>query len=363
VLDLGWRDGKRIRRWVSAPTEREVIAKLGELREAQRRGLNLATRPRTFGNWLDEWLEMKQRQGTRATTLRGYRWLIREHIRPALGTKRLEKLSPTDVRHLIEAKSASGLSAQSVRLMHALIRNVLADAEREELVYRNVARLVRPPSVTRDEVRVLTVDEARHLVAMVSGDRLEALWLCALTLGLRKGELLGLRWADIDFTTAVLSVRQALQRVDGRLELVEPKTALSRRTVPVPAATMAALRIRREQQERDEQAAGPSWAGSGLVFTTMAGRPLDPRNVSRSWYSLRDRAGLGPVRFHDLRHSCASFLIAAGTSPRTVMKTLGHSQISLTMNTYAHVLPEVERAAVDAAAQVIFGAQPDAGEA
>jgi integrase len=166
---------------------------------------------------------MKQRQGTRATTLRGYRWLIREHIRPALGTKRLEKLSPTDVRHLIEAKSASGLSAQSVRLMHALIRNVLADAEREELVYRNVARLVRPPSVTRDEVRVLTVDEARHLVAMVSGDRLEALWLCALTLGLRKGELLGLRWADIDFTTAVLSVRQALQRVDGRLELVEPQ--------------------------------------------------------------------------------------------------------------------------------------------
>jgi integrase len=107
--------------------------------------------------------------------------------------------------------------------MHALIRNVLADAEREELVYRNVARLVRPPSVTRDEVRVLTVDEARHLVAMVSGDRLEALWLCALTLGLRKGELLGLRWADIDFTTAVLSVRQALQRVDGRLELVEPQ--------------------------------------------------------------------------------------------------------------------------------------------
>jgi integrase len=180
---------------------------------------------------------------------------------------------------------------------------------------------------------------------------------------LRKGELLGLRWEDIDFAAGTLSVRQALQRVNGRLKLLEPKTALSRRTVPVPPATVASLRARREQQERAEQAAGKSWAGSGLVFTTLAGRPLDPRNVNRSWYTLRDRAGLGSVRLHDLRHSCASFLIAAGASPRTVMKTLGHSQIGLTMNTYAHVLPEIERTAVDAAAPVIFGAGADGGEA
>jgi integrase len=355
VLDLGWIEGKRVRRWVCASTEREVLAKLAELRDAQRKGQNLAARTRTFGDWLDEWLAMKARQRTRLTTLRGYRWLIHDHIRPNLGNQRLDKLTPTDVRRLIEAKAASERSAQTVRLIHALIRNLLADAEREELVPRNVAKLVRPPSVHREEVRVLNTEQARRLVAVIQGDRLEALWLCALTLGLRRGELLGLRWADIDFSHRTLTVRQALQRVGGRLVLVEPKTALSRRTVPVPAPTLTALRARRKQQNADRLAAGTAWSDSGLVFTTHSGAPLEPRNLNRSWYALRKKAGLGEVRLHDLRHSCASFLLAAGSSPRTVMKTLGHSQIGLTMNTYAHVLPDVERAAVDAAAETIFG--------
>jgi integrase len=234
ALDLGWIDGKRVRRWVYGATEREVLAKLAELRDAQRQGQNLSARRYTFGQWLDEWFAAKQRQGTRATTLRGYEWLIRQHIRPALGGIRLDKLMPTDVRHLVERKAESGLSAQSVRLMHALIRNMLADAEREELVHRNVAKLVRPPNARREEVRVLMVEDARRLIRVVRGDRFEALWVCALTLGLRKGELLGLCWSDVDFGNSTLTVRQALQRVGGHLVLAEPKTALSRRTVPVP---------------------------------------------------------------------------------------------------------------------------------
>jgi integrase len=288
------------------------------------------------------------------TTLRGYEWLIRQHIRPALGSIRLDKLSPTDIRHLVERKAESGLSAQSVRLMHALVRNTLADAEREELVHRNVAKLVRPPNVTRDEVRVLTIEDARRLVGTIRGDRFEALWVCALTLGMRKGELLGLRWSDIDFGNSTLAVRQALQRVGGRLVLTELKTSLSRRTVPVPPPTLAALRAHRLRQNGDQLAAGGAWQGSGLVFTTHMGGPLEPRNVNRSWYAVRSRAQLGSLRLHDLRHSCASFLLAAGASPRTVMKTLGHSQIGLTMNTYTHVLPEIERDAIDAAARMIF---------
>jgi integrase len=304
--------------------------------------------------WLDEWFAAKQRQGTRATTLRGYEWLIRQHIRPALGSVRLDKLTPTDIRHLVERKAESGLSAQSVRLMHALIRNALADAEREQLVYRNVAKLVRPPNAQREEVRVLTVEDARRLVGVVQGDRFEALWVCALTLGLRKGELLGLRWSDIDFGNSTLTVRQALQRAGGRLALVAPKTALSRRTVPVPPPTLAALRVHRTRQNADRLAAGASWQDSSLVFTTHLGGPLEPSNVNRAWYAVRSRATLPGLRLHDLRHSCASFMLAAGASPRTVMKTLGHSQIGLTMNTYTHVLPEIEREAIDAAAKAIF---------
>jgi Phage integrase, N-terminal SAM-like domain len=189
VLDLGWIDGKRVRRWVYGATEREVLAKLAELRDVQRQGQNLSARRYTFGQWLDEWMVLKRRQGTRPTTLRGYEWLIRQHIRPDLGGIRLDKLSPTDIRHLVEQKAGSDLSAQSVRLMHALIRNVLADAEREELVHRNAAKMVRPPQARREEIRALTVEDARRLVVVIHGDRFEALWLCALTLGLRLGEL------------------------------------------------------------------------------------------------------------------------------------------------------------------------------
>lgn len=238
--------------------------------------------------------------------------------------------------------------------MHALIRNVLADAEREELVHRNVAKLVRPPKARREEVRALTVGNARRLMGTVRGDRFEALWVCALTLGLRKGGLLGLHWSDVDFVNSTLTVRQALQRVGGRLILVEPKTALSRRTVPAPPPTLAALRAQRTRQNADRLAAGASWRDSGLVFTTHLGGPLEPRNVNRAWYAVRSSAGIPGLRLHDLRHSCASFMLAAGASPRTVMKTLGHSQIGLTMNTYTHVLPEIEREAIDAAAKAIF---------
>jgi integrase len=173
-------------------------------------------------------------------------------------------------------------------------------------------------------------------------------------LPLRKGELLGLRWCDIDFGNATLTICQALQRVGGRLVLVDPKTALSRRVVPVPMPTLAALRAHRTRQRADRLAAGSAWRDTGLVFTTHRGGPLEPRNVNRSWYAVRSRAGLDATRLHDLRHSCASFLLAAGASPRTEMKTLGHSQIGLTMNTYTHVLPEIERAAIDAAAKAIF---------
>ncbi|MER6578575.1 tyrosine-type recombinase/integrase [Nonomuraea sp. NPDC001023] len=355
AIDLGWLDGKRNRKTVYGTTEREVLEKLAALRDAQRKGQNLAARPRSFAEWLDEWIEMKTRQGTRPLTLRGYRQLIADHVTPVLGKKKLDKLSPTDVRRLVEAKADSGLKAATVKQIHGLIRNALADAEREELVHRNVAKLVKPPSVRREEARVLTIEEAKKLLNAIKDDRLQAFWICALTLGLRRGELLGLRWADIDFGNGHLTVRQTLQRADGSLQLVDPKTDRSRRTVPVPEPTLAALRMHRRAQAAEQLAAGERWKDHGLVFSTSIGTPLEPGNLSTRWRRARAKAGLDWLRLHDLRHACASYLLACGASPRTVMKTLGHSQIALTMNTYAHVLPDIERAAVDAVAKQLFG--------
>ncbi|BFU46704.1 site-specific integrase [Krasilnikovia sp. MM14-A1004] len=201
----------------------------------------------------------------------------------------------------------------------------------------------------------MTIGEAKHLIEVIQGDRLEALWVCALTVGLRRGELLGLRWSDLDLPAGTLTVRQTLLRVDGQLRFSEPKTVRSRRTVPVPERTVELLRAQRRRQAAERLLAGERWRDFGLVFASTIGTPMEPRNLDRAWHAVRAQADLPWLRLHDLRHACATFLLASGASPRRVMKTLGHSQISLTMNTYGHVLAEVERAAVDAAADRLFG--------
>jgi integrase len=219
----------------------------------------------------------------------------------------------------------------------------------------NVAKLIKPPSIRREEARVLTIEEAKSLLDAIKDDRLEAFWICALTLGLRRGELLGLRWQDVDFENGLLAVRQSLQRADGSLQFVDPKTDRSRRVVPVPEPTLAALRKHKRAQAVEKLASGERWKDHGLVFASTIGTPIEPGNLSTRWRAARKKAGLDWLRLHDLRHACASYLLACGALPRTVMKTLGHSQIALTMNTYTHVLPDIERTAVEAVAKKLFG--------
>ena len=298
---------------------------------------------------------MKRAEGTRPRTIERYRSIAERHLLPALGRRRLDKLTPTDVRRLLSAKTSEGLAATTVRHVHAVLRNVLGDAERQDLVIRNVARSVRPPARRPVERRSLTLAEARVLLDTIADDPLEAMWLCALTGGLRRGEVLGVRWQDVDLDTSVVRIRQAVQRTDTGVVVTELKTDRSRRTVPIPVRTAAALKTHRAAQAEQRMSCPIPWPDTDLVFTTSIGTPLEPRNVNRSWYVVRRRAGLDWLRLHDLRHACATFLIAAGASPRTVMAQLGHSQIALTMNTYAHVLEEVQREAIDRLGDTLFG--------
>jgi integrase len=228
-----------------------------------------------------------------------------------------------------------------------VLRRALNDALRWGLVARNVATLVTPPRGQRYEVRPLDPVQARRFLDAVRGDRLEALYSVALAVGLRQGEALGLQWDDIDLDSAALHVRHALQRVDGRLQLVEPKTARSRRTVILPATVIDALKAHRSRQVAERLTAGSEWVDHKLVFCSPMGRPLDASNVTHTFQRHLIRAGLPRQRFHDLRHACASFLLAQGVSPRVVMEVLGHSQITLTLNTYTHVLPSLSREAAE----------------
>jgi integrase len=229
----------------------------------------------------------------------------------------------------------------------------LSDAERLDLISRNVAKAAKPPALGRTERRALTPDEARHLLIAMKGKRLEPLFVVALSTGLRRGELLGLPWSDVDAPRGTVFVRQTLQRAEGRLQFVQPKTHRSTRAVPLSGLALRALERQRVRQAGDRLAAGELWEANDLVFASTIGTPLEPRNVNRAFYGMRADAGLPWLRLHDLRHAFATFLIDQGEELRTVMELLGHSTIRLTADTYGHVLAERARNAASAIDRIL----------
>src|SRR5262249_15404037 len=261
--------------------------------------------------------------------------------------------------HKLKETSARGrpLSARTVSYAHAVLRNALNDAMRDELVPRNVAALVEAPTARPLEVQPLSEDEARQLLATAAEDRLRTLWLVLLSLGLRRGEALGLRWDDLDLDEGTVTIRRSLQRVRtgettpsgrrrGELVEVPPKTLKSTATIALPEFLVTALRDHWKAQA-EERLAAVAWVDPGLVFTTQVGTALEPRNVNRSWEALWSRAGVRRVRLHDLRHSAATFMYAAGADLKLIQTTLRHSRLSTTSDIYAHVFADVQRQAAE----------------
>ena len=340
-LDLGIRNGRRRFRTVSAETRREAAEALTKMLREQQTGTLATAGRQTVGEYLEAWLQGRK-SNLRPSTRRSYAWLLRTHIAPEIGGVRLEKLQPADVRRMLQRRLDAGLAPRSVHHMRAVLRAALHEAQKDGLIARNVAALADSPAVEGDQVTTLTPDEAGVFLAAVSGNRLEALYRVALGIGLRRGEALGLRWQDVDLDARQLHVVYALQRVEGRLQMVPPKTRRSRRTVSLPGVVIDSLRERRRGQVQEQLLAGARWSNEhDLVFTTTIGTPLDPDYVSKEFARQLERAGLRHIRFHDLRHSCASLLLAQGVPMRVVMEVLGHSTITLTANTYSHVLPSL----------------------
>jgi integrase len=336
-------------------TRREVQQKLVmALRDLQQGVLPTDDRL-TTSQFLDRWLVDVAQPTVRPRTFASYSQTVTLHLKPSLGRTPVSKLRPDQVQTFLNAKLASGLSPRSVGIIHAVLRQALNQALRWGIVHRNVATLVTPPSVPRARIQPLDPQQARLFLDAVQGDRLDALYSVAVALGLRLGEILGLRWSDVDLETGTIRVAQALQRVGGRLTFVEPKSERSRRTIPMPPLVARALRAHRSRQLEERLAGGPAWNEFDLVFTTTVGTPLDARNVTRRFQSALELAGLPRLRFHDLRHTCATLLLAEGVPARVVMETLGHSQISLTMNTYAHVLPPLQRQAAERMEALLSG--------
>ncbi|MDP9365219.1 MAG: site-specific integrase [Chloroflexota bacterium] len=322
-------------------TRKEVQDKLRAAFRDAESGLDLTSRQQTVGQYMTRWLEDVAKPGVRPSTFKSYESYVRLHIVPALGRHHVAKLTPQDVQAFLNAKVAAGLAPRTVQQIRAILRRALRQAQKWGLVARNVATLVDPPRSVRTHVQPLSGEQARRLIdhATAQNDRLWPLLCTAILTGLRQGELFGLRWEDVSLTEGTLRVRHAMQRVDGKPRLIEPKTKKSRRTLSLPAPVVAALQAQRRRQLEERLLAGDRWRDWDLVFTSTIGTPLEPTNVLKRLQALLEGAALPRQRFHDLRHCCASLLLAQGVSARVVMEMLGHSQIALTMDTYSHVMP------------------------
>lgn len=367
-VSTGTRSGKRTRRWLYGETRAEVATKLRDALDAQAQGLVPSPGRTTVDQFMARWLAAvrpKIREGTHARYVR----MVRCHVRPTLGHLPVQHLTPSLVQQWLTGlqtegqdpavpvnrrgrpRLGAGLAPRTVRFALAVVRAALADAVRWGELPRNVAAVVHAPRLSHTpSFRTLTTEQARALLDASEGHAwARGLLTVALSLGLRRNEALGLQWAAVDLDHGVLHVRGALARVDGKWAVDEPKTRRALRSLPLPEVCADALRAHRKRQLQQRLFAGGRWSDTGFVFTTRTGQAITPGALAKTFKILLRRAGVPDVRFHDLRHTAATFLLVQGVDPRTIMETLGHSQINLTMNTYTHVMPALQR---DAAAKM-----------
>jgi integrase len=332
-------DGRR--KVLHADTRREVDGLLTAAKEAAKGGTLTMGKLPTVEAFLEQWLIEVIRPKRAAWTYRGYRAAVRTHIEPVIGKVKLDRLTGLQVERLMNAMATGGASPKTAANVRGLLRSALNQAVRWHLIPRNPVLDTEAPKREQHEIKPFTPAEARSFLEAVKGDRLEALYVTTLGLGLRQGEALGLTWQDVDLETGTLYIREQLQRMDGVLRRVPLKTERSRRTLAMPARILTALEEHRERQLAEGRALLPS----AYVFTTPKGGPLEARTILRWFADILDKAKLRHIRFHDLRHSAATFLLVQGVPMRDVMEILGHSQMSTTSDRYSHVVPELQREA------------------
>lgn len=354
-------DGRR--RWRTQGgfrTKRDAQRALNEVLRQLDDGSYVQPSKATVAEFLmGEWLP-GMRAVVRPGTLANYQRDARRYLIPALGGTRLRDLTTGRVNALIAelldrgGAHHQGLAPKTVRNIVGSLHKALADAVAWGLLARNPADAAALPRAPRADMRVWTGAQLAAFLASVRHDRLHAGWVLLATTGMRRGELLGLRWTDVDLDAGRLAVRQALLTIDYTVTVSEPKTRRGHRSVALDAGTVAALRAHRHQQRHERLAWGPSWADTGLVFTRPDGTLIHPQRLSK-WFEQRARAArLPPIRLHDLRHSWATAALAAGIHPKVVSERLGHATVSITLDTYSHVLPGMDAHAAELVAASIL---------
>jgi integrase len=336
------------RRYVSGKTREEVRRKLAKAMSDRDGGLVFNAGALTVEEYMDRWLN-DVKDTVRQSTHERYEYAINPHITPALGRIKLKDLTPAQVRWFYRQRLDSGLAPATVHKMHVVLHKALKAAVSDGLIPRNPTASLKLPRIIREEIDPLDQEEARRLLTAACGDRLEALYVLALNTGMRQGELLALKWEDVDLERGVLRVRRTLSRRNNVYVLDEPKTKKSRRTIRLTAGAATALEVHISRQLEGMERMGSLYQPGGLVFATTTGTIINPSNLrNRSFKPLLKHAKLRPIRFHDLRHTCATLLLSKDVNPKVVSEMLGHSSVSITLDIYSHLLPDMQEKAARA---------------
>jgi integrase len=338
--------GTRKRVTVYGVSRQEAADKMREAQERNSQGIPVPDRTWKLGDWLDYWLEHVIAPHRRPKTYELYEMSVRLYLKPALGTAPLTRLSAARLQAFLNGQLASGRSVRQVQIMRTVLSSALSRAMREELLIRNVARLVELPSWQRQPFSPWSAIEARMFLVAARDDPLYPAFVLLLLYGLRRGEVLGLRWADVDAEDGVIRIRQQIQRTNGELRLGTVKTIAGRRTLPLLKLASDVLSIRREVQAADRQQLDAVWQDNGLIFTTKTGRPIEPRNLLRSFRRICEQHDLRVVKAHHLRHTTATLLKNLGVPARDAQLILGHSRLAITQEIYTHEDIQAQRDAL-----------------
>lgn len=350
---------QRKRRWISVrkelglnkpATKTQAQALLVQkLRELQT-GTYVEPNDMTVAQLMDKWLEVYARPNLRETTYSTHLAYINNHIKPEIGYIQLSKLRPLHLQQLYAKKlkggradgGEGGLSGNSIRYIHKLLNKALAAAVTWELVARNVAEAATPPKISAPERQAWTAEQVNRYLRHIKEHRLYPLYYLALSTGMRRGELLGLRWQDIHWDDKSLSVNQSLVVAGGKIRISSTKTESSRRSISLSPTELSTLRAHRKRQLEEMMILGVSNWSQELVFVSEVGTPLNPRNLLRQFQTTSKQAGVPIIPFHALRHTCATLMLQSGIHPKVVAERLGHSRISTTLDIYSHVMPNMQ---------------------
>jgi len=364
VVDVPSTDGRRQQRR-RFRTKTEADPWLAEVNHSINTGAYIEPAAQSLGAYLTQWLQGYGEANLRQSTLEGYTGLITNHVIPILGNIPLGSLTPMHLQQLYEAKLRTGrlgsdnggLAPSTVRQIHAILHRALKLAMNLQLIRQNPADAVIPPKPQKPDMRYLSPDEARALLTAADDDRTYyPLYHMAILTGLRRGELLALRWSDIDLERRSLTVTRAIaQTYSGELVSQPPKTAKGKRTIALSHAAVSVLRNHKRKQAQLAEKLGDAWQGKDLVMSDASGGIINPSNIHRHFKRLLRKAGVKPIRFHDLRHTHATLMLKQGEHPKVVSERLGHNSIQITLDTYTHVLPNLQKEAADKLDATLFG--------